>query len=375
MAVNLIRNSKVYFTTSLNSDGSVNFAGCDQTNTQELQVLSGMTFSQNTTTETVTLNEAGSAPSRGQRSFNTSLAPVDFSFSTYIRPHYAELGALDALTAEESVLWNALMGVNPIGAGGAWTAVTSAATPTAVATYSKTNSNVHQLQKFALIINVDNIQYIIENAVLNTATVDFGLDAIAMIQWAGQATKLTQDTSASAIAAYKAKDTTAKFIANKLSVVTMFAGINASTGTSYTIPLTGGQIVLSNNITFLTPQNLGIVNKPTTYFTGTRAVSGNMTAYLRAGGGSGNYSAELLDTLLAGSSTAVDTKYTLTIKIGGATGTHVDIKLPAAMISIPTVQTDQIVSTTINFTGQSYTGTDFDIEEANEVSVTYNVAA
>jgi hypothetical protein len=210
---------------------------------------------------------------------------------------------------------------------------------------------------------------------LNTATVDFGLDAIATIQWAGQGTKLEQDTSASTIAAYKAKNTQAKFIANKLSVVTMFAGVNASTGTSYTIPLTGGQIVLSNNVTFLTPQNLGIVNKPTTYFTGTRAISGNMTAYLRAGGGSGNYSAELLDTLLAGSSTAVDTKYTLTIKIGGSTGTHVDIKLPAAMISIPTVQTDQIVSTTINFTGQSYTGTDFDIEEANEVSVTYNVTA
>jgi hypothetical protein len=375
MAVNLIRNSKVYFTTSLNSDGSVNFAGCDNTNTQELQVLDGMSFSQNTTTETVTLNEAGAAPSRGQRSFNTSLAPVDFSFSTYIRPYYNELGAQDGLTAEESVLWNALMGVNAIGSGGAWTATPSATAPTAVATYSKANSNVHQLQKFAVIINVDNLQYIIENCVLNTATIDFGLDAIATIQWAGQGTKLTQDSSASTIAAYKAKNTAAKFIANKLSVVTLYSGINATSGTAYTIPLTGGQIVLSNNVTFLTPQNLGIVNKPTTYFTGTRAVSGNMTAYLRAGGGAGNYSAELLDTLLAGSSTAVDTKFTLTIKIGGSTGTHVDIKLPAAMISIPTVQTEQIVSTTINFTGQSYTGTDFDIEEANEVTVTYNVAA
>jgi len=375
MAVNLIRNSKVYFTTSLNSDGSVNFAGCDATNTQELQVLDGMSFSQNTTTETVTLNEAGAAPSRGQRSFNTALSPVDFSFTTYIRPFYNELGAQDGLTAEEAVLWNALMGVNPIGSGGAWTATASATAPTAVAAYSKANSNVHQLQKFALIINVDGLQYIIQDCVLNTATIDFGLDAIASVQWAGNGARLIQDSSASTIAAFKAKNTAAKFIANKLSVVTLFAGVNASSGTSYTIPLTGGQIVLSNNVTFLTPQNLGIVNRPVTYFTGTRAVSGNMTAYLRAGGGAGNFSAELLDTLLQGSSTAVDTKYTLTIKIGGSTGTHVDVKLPAAMISIPTVQTEQIVSTTINFTGQSYTGSDFDIEEANEVSVTYYVAA
>lgn len=375
MAVNLIRNSKVYFTTSLNSDGSVNFANCDNTNTHELQVLDGMSFSQNTTTETITLNEAGAAPSRGQRSFNTALSPVDFSFTTYIRPFYNEAGASDTLTAEESVLWNALMGVNAIGSGGAWSSTASASTPTAVATYSKSNSNVHQLQKFALIINVDGLQYIIQDCVLNTATIDFGLDAIASVQWSGNAAKLVQDSSAATIAGYQPKNTAAKFIANKLSVVTLYAGINASSGTSYTIPLTGGQIVLSNNVTFLTPQNLGIVNKPVTYFTGTRAVSGNMTAYLRAGGGAGNYSAELLDTLLQGSSSAVDTKYTLTVKIGGSTGTHVDIKLPAAMISIPTVQTEQIVSTTINFTGQSYSGSDFDIEEANEVSVTYYVAA
>jgi hypothetical protein len=374
MAVNLIRNSKVYFTTSLNSDGSVNFAACDATNTHELQVLDGMSFAQNTTTDTITLNEAGAAPSRGQRSFNTSLAPVDFSFTTYIRPFYVEAGASDTLSAEESVLWNALMGANAIGSGGAWTSVPSATTPSAVATYTKANSNVHQLQKFALIINVDGLQYIIQDCVLNTATIDFGLDAIASVQWAGHGLKLLQDTSATAIPAYQAKNTQAKFIANKLSVVTLYAGINASSGTSYSIPLTGGQIVLSNNVTFLTPQNLGIVNKPAIYFTGTRAVSGNMTAYLRAGGGSGNYSAELLDTLLAGSATAVDTKYTLTMKLGGASGTRVEVKLPAAMISIPTIQTQAVVSTTINFTGQSYTGSDFDIEEANEVAVTYYAA-
>jgi hypothetical protein len=369
MAVNLIRNSKVYFTTSLNADGSVNFAGCTALNTQELQVLDGMSFSQSTTTETITLNEAGAAPSRGQRSFNTALAPVEFSFATYIRPFYNETGATDGLTADESVLWNAFMGVNPIGSG-AWTVTTSATAPTAVASYSKVNSNVHQLQKFALIINVDGIQYIIQDCVLDTATIDFGLDAIASIQWTGNGLRLVQDSSASVIAAFKAKNTAAKFIANKLSVVTLFAGINATTGTQYTVPLTGGQIVFSNNITFLTPQNLGIVNQPAVYFTGTRAVSGSMTAYLRAGS---NLTAELLDTLLAGSTTAIDTKFTLTIKIGGATGTHVDVKLPATMLSIPTVQTEQIVSTNIDFMGQSYTGADFDIEEANEASITYYV--
>lgn len=374
MAVNLIRNSKVYFTTSLNSDGTVNFANCTASNTFELQVLDGMSFSQNTTTETITLNEAGATPSRGQRSFNTAIEPVEFSFSTYIRPNFVEGGATDSLTAEESVLWNALMGVNAIGGGGAWTATAAANTPSAVATYTKTNSNVHQLQKFALIINVDGIQYTITNAVLNTATIDFGIDAIATVQWAGNGATLVQSETVTAFT-HLAKVTTAKFLANKLSVLTLTKGISGSQTTSYNVPITGGQIVLSNNVTYLTPQNLGVVNKPATYFTGTRSVTGNVTAYLRAGTGGTNYTAELMADLLAATSTAADNAYQLQLSIGGSTGTRVAIAVPAAMLSIPTIATEQVISTTVNFTGQSYTGTSYDIEEANETSITYYAVA
>ena len=374
MAVNLIRNSKVYFTTSLNTDGTVNFAGCSASNTFELQVLDGMSFSQNTSTETITLNEAGATPSRGQRSFNTAIEPVEFSFSTYIRPNFVEAGATDNLTAEESVLWNALMGVNPIGGGGAWTATAAANTPSAVATYTKSNSNVHQLQKFALIINVDGIQYQITNAVLNTATIDFGIDAIATVQWAGNGGNLVQSETVTSFT-FLAKVTSAKFLANKLSVLTVTKGISGSQTTTYNVAITGGQLVLSNNITYLTPQNLGVVNKPATYFTGTRAVSGNVTAYLRAGTGGANYTAELMADLLSATNTAADNAYQLQLSIGGSTGTRVVVAIPAAMLSIPTIATEQVVSTTVNFTGQSYTGTSYDIEEANEVSVTYYAVA
>jgi hypothetical protein len=374
MAVNLIRNSKVYFTTSLNTDGTVNFAGCSASNTFELQVLDGMSFSQNTTTETITLNEAGATPSRGQRSFNTAIEPVEFSFSTYIRPNFVEAGATDNLTAEESVLWNALMGANAIGASGAWTATAAANTPSAIATYSKTNSNVHQLQKFALIINVDGIQYTITNAVLNTATIDFGIDAIATVQWAGNGATLVQSETVTSFT-YLAKVTTAKFLANKLSVLTVTKGISGSQTTAYNVAITGGQLVLSNNITYLTPQNLGVVNKPATYFTGTRSVTGNVTAYLRAGASGTNYTAELMADLLSATSTAADNAYQLSLSIGGTTGTRVVVAIPAAMLSIPTIATEQVISTTVNFTGQSYTGTSYDIEEANETSITYYAVA
>ena len=79
MSFNLIRNSRVFFTTNVNAEtGVVAASGFLPANTREIQVLDGFSFSQNTTAETVTLNEAGAAPVRGQRSFNTALEPVDF---------------------------------------------------------------------------------------------------------------------------------------------------------------------------------------------------------------------------------------------------------------------------------------------------------
>lgn len=370
MAVNLIRNSKVYFTTSLAGD-AVDFANCSATNTFELQVLDGFSFTQNTTTESVTLNEAGAVPNRGQRTYNTSLEPVDFSFSTYIRPRFVEAGASDRITAEESVLWNALMGVGAIGSGGAWVETASAA-PTTVASFSIANSNVHQLQKFALIINMDSVQYTIQNCALDNATIDFGIDAIATIAWAGKGTAITTSETITPFT-FAPKNTTAKYIANKLSVMTLFEGINQSAGTAYDIAITGGSLTIANNLTYLTPANLGVVNTPITYFTGNRTVSGNITAYLRNGTGT-NHTAELMQAILAGASSAQDTKYTMTLKMGGTGTPRVELFMPATMISVPTINTEQVVSTSIAFSAQSYTGADYNIEEANELTVKYFAA-
>jgi len=94
MSVNLVRNAKVYFTTNVNPTTGYILTGAgaeadhSATTTFEIQVLDGMSFSQNTTQETVTLSESGTAPARGQRSFNTALDAGEWSFSTYIRPRY-----------------------------------------------------------------------------------------------------------------------------------------------------------------------------------------------------------------------------------------------------------------------------------------------
>lgn len=378
MAFNLIRSSRVFFTTNVNGGGIVQSTGLSVANTFEIQVLEGLSFTQNTQSETVSLNEAGAAPVRGQRNFNTALEPVDYSFSTYIRPYFFD-SATDEIQAEESVLWNALSGTGSIGGVGAgWT------TGPTSSVVSFTNSNAHQLQKFGLIFVIDGVTYIIDNCALDSATIDFGLDAIAQISWAGKGTAIRQIEGVTLsndanptfgnglTGTAKGKNVNAKYIANKLSTLTLTAGIGG-TGTNYTIAITGGSITFSNNLTYLTPANLGVVNQPITYFTGARSISGSVTAYLRTGV---NTSADLMQALLAGSSTDVDPEYYLRMELGGITNPNrVEIELPAAMLTIPTVSTEQVVSTTINFTAQGSTGSAYDIEQANEATIKYYAVA
>ncbi len=372
MSFNLIRNSRVFFTTNVAAEtGVVAASGFTTSNTREIQVLDGFSFTQNTTAETVTLNEAGSAPVRGQRSFNTALEPVDFSMSTYMRP--ADGGT--NITCEESVLWNAMFATAAIGgAGAAWTEGTTAATLVA------TNSQSHQLQKFGLIIVIDGVSYIIDNCALDTATIDFGLDAIATVAWTGRGGKLRQIAGLTAstgstvtfggglTGSALGKNVTAPFIANKLSTVTLKKAIGG-TGTTYNIAITGGNLTIANNLTYLTPANLGVVNQPFTYFTGTRAVTGSLNCYLRAGA---TNSAGLLSDMLVDSTTDVDPEFYLQIEVGGsASATRVEFEMEGAVLTIPSVSTEQVVSTTINFTAQGTASSAFDIGAANELEVRY----
>jgi hypothetical protein len=374
MSFNLIRNSRVFFTTNVDPNtGNVLTTGFTPTNTFEIQVQDGFSFSQNTTNETVTLNEAGATPVRGQRSFNTALEAADFSFSTYIRP--ADGGV--NITAEESVLWNAMFGTTAIGgAGAAWSEGVAAATVVV------TNSQAHQLQKFGLLILTDSTTFIIDACALDTATIDFGLDAIATIAWAGKGGVLRQASVTATTGATptfggaltgtaKGKNTTAPYIANKLSTLTVKSGIDG-TGTAYNVALTGGSITISNNLSYLTPANLGVVNKPVTYFTGTRAISGSINAYLRSGA---TNTAGLMADMLAGSDSDVDPEFYIQIELGGvASATRVEIEMPAAVLSIPAVNTEQVVSTTINFTAQGSNTGAFDIGASNEMEVRYYTA-
>lgn len=372
MSFNLIRNARVFFTTNVDSQGAVKATGSTDSNTFEIQVQDGFTFSQNTTSETVTLTEAGATPVRGQRMFNTALEPVDFSFSTYMRPRDAGVN----IDAEEGVLWNAMFSNT---ASGAWTPGTTKATLVTTA------SDKHQLLKFGLIVILDGITFLIDDCVLDTATVDFGLDAIASIAWTGKGAKLRQVANPTFTTAtgntwtaggtlagtFLAKVTTAPYIANKLSTVTLDNTIGSG-GTQYTVALTGGSLTISNNITYLTPNNLGTVNQPAVYFTGTRSITGTLNAYLRTGSA---LTGGLLSDMLTNSTTSTSPAYDLKISVGGsASATRVDFTMPGVSLNIPAVNVEQVVSTAITFTAQATASSAFDLTQSNELTVDYVAA-
>lgn len=477
---NLIRNSRVSVTTNVGvGTGVIPATGFTAVNTQELTVLDGFSFSQGTNQDTVTVAEAGSAPTRGQRSFNTSLNPVEFSFSTYVRPYLST-----TVKTDDDELWNALFGTSPLGTASVTLGGTTPGTPTYAAatgiltipaasglattlvvgevvhvqgitgivganlfnaparvlvdtatsiqlqyltappatTFTAANvpstvvfqrtswvehaavagdtgfttvysevtsgkSNSNQLVPFGLIVTVDNITYLIDNCALDQAQIDFGLDGIATIQWTGKGTALRQVAAVTYAApsagtmavtggvagTFTAKTTTARYITNKLSTVSLVGNIGGG-GTSYNVALTGGSLTIANNISYVTPTNLGVVNQPIGYYTGTRAITGTLNAYLRTGTGN---TADLLNTLLSGSSTATETKFALGISVGGSSqATRMDIYIPGASVQIPTIDAQAVISTAISFTAE---GTDFvqgasagyDLENTNDIRIRY----
>jgi len=471
MALNLSRNTRVWFTTNVDPntgiivDAATGYGSWTAANTYELQVLDGYSFSQATNAADITISEAGSAPVRGKRSFTTALNPADFSFSTYIRPNGS---TASTVTSIEKCLWNALLGSQAINAptgvvvttttatrattstgvissviltgtatglavgdsiflqgmgstawdstavgaltittlvastnttiggvfakapaaAGGLTSVSSASTKygkgqwyeTAGATFAQATtagSNKNQLQKFAMLFLVDNTMYVVDNCALNQATIDFGLDAISMIAWTGNGTQVRQLstlTAASQITASTQYSTSANYITNKLSTVTLtskIGGNDGTAGTSYVVPITGGSLTINNNNGYITPSNLGTVNVPIGYYTGNKAISGTLNAYLRTG--TATESGALLNAVLAAGS---ETKYAMQIEVGGSSNAiRVEFEMPGVTLQVPTVDVQDIVSTTINFSAQ---GTDtvlssqtYDITANNELLLRY----
>lgn len=239
-----------------------------------------------------------------------------------------------------------------------------------------------------------------------TASIDFDIDGIAQIAWSGQAKNIDEvlaintGTTAStyangdALSATTALglirqgvDSTSNFIRQKLTNLALTFDISDATGsvnnsaldvaadgttdTDYgsNITLTGGNITIENNLSYLTPETLGQVNLPLGHVMGTRTVSGNFTCYLND---TANGSRDLFERLQE-SRGVITNNFDLKFSIGGSSeSNHCNVHVANAHLELPTHSFEDVISVDVNFHGLS---TDLSSSTAadatNEVAVTY----
>ena len=401
-SLNLQRNSEVFFST-------VDLAGGDPvstmtpTNTWKVEILAGFAVSASAATQDITSMESGTSPDRSQQRFNTAINPVDWNFQTYIRPTGVVTGnAAGFLGAGTSASGN----VKPVADWFLWQALTSNTTPASTSNVEQsvwyaggrlntsltangvgshsTRTNYATAQENHLYFKLDNVFYQVVDATVNQATVDAGIEEIATTTWAGMGITMveltgTPRTNANAVfgpagvtgnanvralsqaIAYHpynqmnvaGSTVTHSFIKNRLSTVSIShsntAGGSADT---YTFPVTALTFDYTNNMTYLTPEELSALNAPIGQFTGTRAVTGSMSMYLRGDSGE---SAQFLRKVSNDTRTNSAQTTTANLIIGGTTTPYVSFYLPAVQFEFPQLSIDDVIGMSVNFVGQEPT--------------------
>jgi len=404
MAFFFSRDTKVFMEWS--EDGTT-----ANTALYEIPVLDGFSFSQGTNTSEVTLSEAANSTGyskRGRAMFTDSFAPAEWSFNTYMRP--TKSGANTTYTSGDHADANAHFAVE----GPLWAAMSANTydramggdfkSDTAKAEFNFANSNQVTVGSYNMYFVLGAAKdtdtevyatgtdgatvYKLADCSVGSASIDFDIEGIAQIAWSGNGKTVEEvasiNTAASGTTAKgvirEGVDTTTNFIRQKLTDLAISFDVSAATGTlgalnvdgndvTYDITLTGGNITIENNLTYLTPETLGTVNLPLGHVTGTRSVSGNFTCYLND---TANSSLDLFERLQE-SRGVITNAFNLNFSIGGSGNTpRCNVSVPKAHLELPTHSFEDVVSVDVAFHGLP---TDLSSGTAasatNEVKVTY----
>jgi len=432
----------------------------------EIPVLDGYSFSQANNSSEITLQEMESSTGvsrRGKRMFNDSLAPAEWSVTTYTRPFKSGAGAppladtVANVHAVEEVLW-ALAAGKAVRSGKGWgngidDYFTLGLTNTKIDFLTSNTSSLGTANLY-FVLEDPGLTYKISGAVVNEVTANFDIDGIAAFDWSGMGSEITEVNVAPAVTINESITSTSNFIRNRLTAMSIEPVKNAildqetvtggawpagalnvtyggnaypvdGVGQTYTIPggnndavitytvaggvvttatvssagtgytnglqdvpfyfpsgytdaqaalledsynltLTGGSVTLSNNITFLTPEELGIVNIPIGHVTGNRSVSGTFTNYLVKQVGSNVESSNFWADAKA-LTTVITHTFAVSFSVGGSsTNPRVEFTMPAVHIEIPTHSVEDIISIETNFSALGEC-----ISSADEFAVTY----
>jgi len=358
------------------------------TNIFEIPVLEGYSFSQGTNTSEVTLAEAreGSASTKSRRSkrmFNDSLSPAEWSFSTYVRPIDSKTTAggwdngysANSVHSVEEALWANFVAKNSLtsassGAAATWSNGVTNGASTAVIDW--TGSEVSELGTFDLFFKIDSKTYKLTGCCVNEATIDFDIDGVATINWSGFGSAITEE-SVGSVTINDGISSTDNFIRNRLTSLTITAADTTNFPGSgagvYNAILTGGSLSFNNNITFLTPETLGKVDKPLGHVTGARNITGNFTCYLDS---TNNGDSDQLFTDLASKTNVVTNDFSLAFNIGGTGTPSLKVDLSQCHLEVPTHSIEDVISLDVAFHGLTDSLDPGSTADSYEAKLTYN---
>ena len=337
----------------------------------DLPVLDGFSFSQGMNTSEITLNESQSTSGvsrRGRAMFNDSFAPVEWSFSTYMMPFTSAGGTkgtsgkasgTDGAHCEVSeAMWAMFFGQT--GNGGI-TSDTSNLDITQ-STANKATIGVFDLyfimgaSQAAAAYNyttgaatANQMIYKIADCSVGEASFDFDLDGIATVNWSGNGKLITEEAtlnlSSSDALINEGISNTTGFIRNRVSDLTI-SGDASGSSVTYGTTITGGNITMSNNLTYLTPETLGVVNQPLGHVTGSKTIGGNFTCYLD--NASSTSSAEFYEDIVEATSD-IQNSFSLSFDIGAGAAPFCLITMPTCHLEVPTHSIEEVISLETNF--------------------------
>jgi len=354
----------------------------------EIPVLDGFSFSQATNTSEISLAEMSSAVSgnksrRGRRMFNDSYAPAEWSFSTYARPFKSvadAAGGWDKNSAQahavEEVLWAALVGngaftLGGSGANSAWSADQGMANSASQLTIDFADADVASLKELDIYFIMGqgpynaatHTVYKIEGCVVNSAGMDFDIEGITTINWSGFGKLITEQGSNPTANVTEGVSSTSNFIRNRLTTLAVTHAATGNFVATYNLTLTGGSLNFENNLTYITPETLGVINQPFAAVTGTLNIGGSFTCYL--GNHSGG-SADLFEDLIE-STSAITNDFNLVFNIGGTSAPNIQVTLPTCHLEVPTHSIEDIISLETTFHALPST-----IDATDEATIIYN---
>lgn len=335
MSVQLLRNTRIFVSTVT--------TGFTKANTQEILVQDDISWSQDSNSTDITLNEAGPKPTRGSQRFNDSLNAAEWSFSTYILP-YDDAGKQ---ILPDYLLWHGLStgaAVNLAGTTGVFQNATNL-----VVNFK--DNGYHELAMLNIYILTDSSWSVIRNCQVGQAEVNVDIDDIGRVTWSGNGTRLETlsaqpfDPKTIGIDDALYAKIQSSYIKNKLTILKLKN--NATGGKTYNIPITGGSFTMNNNVTYLTPNIMSRVDVPIGSFTGSFELTGSLTAYMND---AANGSIQLYKDLVSDLKAVND--FEVAIILGG----EYDTARPAAVLvakhanlNIPSIETDDVLGVSIEF--------------------------